>query len=273
MTDERDYHAAPGVNWSQLKHLRESPLHYAHARDQGVKDTRALALGRFTHALVFEPDTVERDYAIWEGGRRQGTDWEAFRAAHEGKTILRAEDIDAAVAMANAVKLHPLVQPYLDDGAFERPLFWADAATGLACKARPDWLIPARKCLIDLKTCRRAEAWRFGRDAARHGYHCQMAHYAAGIAAALDWHPVETLLIAVESAPPHDVAVFALDDDVLWAGAETVRELLVQLKACQIANQWPGRYSEPQALRLPAWVFETEEDETFGLQIEDESWT
>lgn len=265
------YKAIDAVNWSTLKNLRDSALHYRHAMENGRPDTPALALGRVTHALVFEPDTFARDYAIYEGGDRRGKDWEAFKAENECRTIFKPTEIDAAVAMADAVKRHPLVQPYLDGGEFERLLEWKDDLTGMRCKAKVDWVVPKLRLLVDLKTAQTIDGRRFGAAAHRYGYVGQLAHYQAGIIAALGWVPAEVAIIAVESHEPYDVGVFVVDGDTLYVGEEERRELLTTLAAHRASNQWPGRYSEKQALQLPAYVFtddeESDTDQTFGLTV------
>jgi exodeoxyribonuclease VIII len=259
-----------GVNWSTLQNLRKSGLAYQHALQNPRQDTEALALGRVTHTLVFEPEKFAAEYVIWEGGTRRGKEWEAFKAEHEGMTIFKPDEIDTAVAMAEAVKRHPLVQPYLAGGEFERAIQWTDPATGLPCKARPDWLQPRRRALVDLKTTRSIEGRYFGNAAARFGYHCQLAHYFNGVREALGWTPEIVALIAVEKDAPHDVAVFRLLDDDLYAGSSEVAELLGKLRAYMDAQTWPGRYQEEQALQLPAWLFmEDEETDDLGLVVGD----
>jgi exodeoxyribonuclease VIII len=263
------YRLLAGVNWSSLKYLRESALLYRYRLGVPDEDTPSMALGRATHALVFEPETFERDFAIWEGGRRQGKEWEAFRDAHVNQTIFKPDEIELAAQMAEAVRRHPLVQPYLTGGLFEHPIRWTDGATGLLCKAKPDWLIAERRILLDLKSARSIDARRFGAFSARLGYHCQLAHYRNGVTAALGWRPERVLIVAVENEPPHDVAVFELDEEALYVGEQEVQELLAMLRACRTADQWPGRYTEEQALQLPAWLFNDDEEDqgSFGLAL------
>lgn len=255
-----DYASMRGVNWSTLKNLRESGLAYQYGLVHPREDTAALALGRVTHTLAFDPLTFAEEFVIWEHGDRRGNEWKAFADRHAGKTIFKPAEIETAIAMADAVKRHPLVQPYLARGVFEQPIQWIDPDTGIQCKAKPDWLQPHRRALVDLKTTVSIEGRRFGNAAARYGYHCQLAHYAAGVEHALGWRPELVKLIAVEKTPPHDVAVFTLTDADLYAGADEVAELLQKLRAYTDAQTWPGRYSEEQALQLPAWLFLDDED-------------
>lgn len=263
------YAAIDAINWSALKWMRESPLMYRYRLAVPMDDKPALALGRATHTLVFEPAKFEAEYAIWQGGRRAGKEWDAYAEAHADRTILREQDADLVTALAESIARHPLVQPYLDDGLFERPVTWTDPDTGLACKAKPDWLLPAKRVLLDLKTCASAEGRRFGAMAARLGYHCQMAHYRNGCEYGLGWKPQRVLIVAAEKEPPHDVSVFEVSEDDLYLANEEVAELLRKVKVCRAANQWPGRYLEVQALQLPAWVsMEDDEDpEALGLVL------
>lgn len=265
------YAAMEGVNWSTLKAMRDSPLAYRHALSVPRQDTTALALGRVTHTIVFEPEKFGAEFVIWTGGRRAGKAWDDFVAEHEGLTIVKPEEIDQAVAMADAVKRHPLAQPYLIGGLFEQPITWTDPDTGLQCKARPDSMQPHRKTLVDLKSAVSIEGRRFGNAAARYGYHCQLAHYANGIERALGWRPEHVKLIAVEKTAPHDVAVFSLTEDDIYAGHVEVCELLQKLRAHMDAKTWPGRYVEEQALQLPAWLFLDDDADAdgFGLTIGD----
>lgn len=266
------YRQLRGINWSQLKHLRQSAMHYQHHRHVASEDTPALALGRLVHALVFEPHTAGADFAIWEGEARRGKEWEAFKVANADRTILKLAEYSEAEAMAAAVRNHPLVAPYIDQmGLFEATLQWTDGATGIPCKARLDWLLRESRTLIDLKTAVDIEGAKFGRQAAQLGYHCQLAHYAAGIEAVLGWRPEKVAIVAVEKTAPHDVAVFVLDDETRHLAETEVSELLARLRAHVESGQWPGRYAEERALQLPAWMFESEEDDTdpagFGVTV------
>jgi hypothetical protein len=266
------YFDAPGVNWSTLKHLRESAMHYRYRLENPIDTTPAMALGRVTHTLVFEPEKFADEYVIWEDGDRRGKAWLEFKELHAGRVIFKPNEIDIAVQIADAVKRHPLVQPYLVDGIFEMPITWTCPDTGLLCKAKPDWMQPDRRVLVDLKTTQSTQARRFGSQAARLGYHCQLAHYASGIEAGFGWKPSEVVIIAVESEAPYDVAVFEIDRETLMLADMEVKELLMQVKACRTADSWPGRYIEKQALQLPAWVYGSDDEddpESFGLTLQE----
>lgn len=264
-----NYADIEAVNWSSLKHMRESAMLYRYRLSVPSEETEPMRLGRAVHTLVFEPAKFNAEYVIWEGGRRAGKEWEAYKAEHVDATILREQDAEMVTELAEAIRRHPLVQPYLDGGEFERPITWTDPDTGLPCKARPDWLLRSRRALLDLKSCVCAEGRRFGAVAARLGYHCQLAHYKNGVTHGLGWAPEKTLIVAAEKDAPHDVSVFEVGPDELYFGMEEVAELLRKVKVCRQTGIWPGRYLEEQALQLPAWVsMDDEEDpEAMGLVV------
>lgn len=254
------YRAIQATNWSQLKHLRESPLKYRYMQtaEEDV-DTASRALGRAVHSLVFEPGTFARDYAIYDGGDRRGKDWLAFRDANEGKTIFKPNEIGHVEAMAKAVRVHPLVAPYLDDGQFEQTITWTDPQSGEPCKARIDWWSKSKKALLDLKSSTSIDAFLFGRVAARLGYASQLAHYYNGVRFGMRQACAEVAIVAVESKPPYDVAFFTVTDDALFAGQEEVARLIRQLQECRSTNKWPGRYTEKQMLALSEYAYGDEE--------------
>jgi hypothetical protein len=113
-----EYSLIDAVNWSTLKWMLKSPAVYRYRLKQARTDTPALAMGRATHTLVFEPEKFRHEYAVWEGGDRRGNAWKEFQEENAGKTIFKPQEIDTAMEMADAVRSHPLVRPYLDGGFY-----------------------------------------------------------------------------------------------------------------------------------------------------------
>lgn len=261
-----EYAALPGERWTHLSNILDSGAHYQHAIQNERPDTDALQLGRAVHALALAPVEFGAEFVRYEG-RRAGKAWEQFRQGTRGRTILRPQDYAKAAAMADAVRTHPLVTPYLTLGTFERPMQWQDLDTGIACKARADWIQPHTRTLIELKTTRSIEASRFGFDVRRYRYAGQLMYYAGGVSASLGWTPETILIVAVESAPPYDVGVFELDTSARQHGANEAHEALSRLAECRRTDRWPGRYSERQTLLIPS--FATDDLDMGDLPEED----
>jgi hypothetical protein len=255
--DRLAYESVDAVNWSTLRYALKSGLAYYYCLNANVPaETDAMRLGRMTHTAVFEPELLESEYAVWET-RRAGGEWEQFKDAHRLQTIVRPEDAERALAIRDAVRSHPAARDLLASGEAECTITWTDPDTGVVCKGRMDWLTDC--ALVDLKTTRDIEIRAFGVHAAKMLYHCQLAFYQMGLLA----NGIERVakIIAVESEPPHDVAVVDLNEDHLWAGEVKVREALGRVADCRKRKCWPGRYPQAVELMLPGYAFPTEDEE------------
>lgn len=105
--DFKTYRQLPAVNFSTLKVMGVSPLHYRHAVERPQSEpSDAMILGSATHKAVLEPDEFGEDFVVWTGpklpanfvtyeGRRTGPAWTAFQEAHAGTTILTPKEVDA----------------------------------------------------------------------------------------------------------------------------------------------------------------------------------
>lgn len=264
-----EYQKVKGVNWSTLKEMRKSPLHYKHALEHPRKDTPRLALGRATHTAILEPDRFLLEYACFKGPIRRGKKWDAFKEAHPTETILKQEEYALCLAMRDAVRNSAPAMAYLKDGRSEVPVSWTDETTSLTCKGRMDWLSTSRTAIVDIKTTQDVDPQRFASLCARMLYHCQAAFYQEG-AKRVTGKALPVVLIAVEAAPPHDVVPYVLDDDATYAGWEVCAGLLERVKECRESGKWPGRYEEEQTLRMPAWIWDDNEDDTStdGLDLD-----
>jgi hypothetical protein len=255
-----DYLDIDAVNWHSLRDLERSPLHYQHALVAEKKDKASWRKGRAAHTAILEPDRFPIDYAVFDGKRRAGKKWTAFKKANEGRTILTATEYATSLAMRDAVRSHPAAAPYLVRGKAEHVIEWTDRTTGIALKGRPDWLsMSPLAAVVDVKTTKDIDQEKFARIAARLGYHVQLALYREGIAT-LYRRTLPVVFIVVEQDPPHDVGVFPLDEEALLIGLEKAQQLLKVLKLCRETGQWPGKYPEAKTLYLPAWEYSDEND-------------
>src|SRR5574343_1446497 len=249
-----DYRAHAAHNWSAIKAIGISPMHYRQARDYTRPDTPAMALGRAVHALDIEPDTFFEEFALWAGGWGAGKKWAAFAEEHADRTILTQGEMNEVVAIVRGLTCNPVVKKYLDmPGAVEQPIYWEDERTGLALKCRPDKVGDGGRILIDVKTARDISPRAFGNAALRLMYPHQMAMYSDGVEAAYGHRPERCVLLVVESAPPYDSGVLEVLPVDLAAAAITVAEYLDVIAQCEASGVWPGQYPCESYLMLPEY--------------------
>ena len=247
-----EYLAIDAASKHGLELLLRSPAHYRWAQEQPSEASPAQALGTLAHTLILEPETASR-YLCEQVDRRTNAGkarWAEIQA--EGLTLVSPDQMEAAEGMRDAVMAHPLARVLFAAGEAEGTLLWDDEETGLACKARPDWWNGDHDLIVDLKTASDGSFDGFSRAAGAYGYHLQAAHYMDG-AIACGMKPQAFLFVVVESAPPHAVAVYTMDDNTIHAGRVKIRRALNLLAECRRTNTWPGYPVEIQTLEIKPW--------------------
>lgn len=246
-----DYARISRVNWSTLKHMAfGSPLHYLHAIQEPSPDTTARAMGRLLHALVLRPADVSSEFVAFDGERR-GKVWTDFRDAHADRTILRASEWESVQAQADAVRARWDVPE-----STEVFLPWTDPDTGVECKGMADAI--GGGILTDLKGTGPLDLAE--RTLWRSGYVHQLAMYRLMAGGGL-----RAQIVAVETAAPHDVAIFEIDDVALSIAEREVRAALRRVAECRASNVWPGRYPEVSVVGAPGWL-----DVDVDVEVSDE---
>lgn len=259
-----------GVNWSSLKHILRSPLHYQHARTVGVKETAAMRFGTAVHLAILEPEQFRVRYAVEPefGDCRSSKNRDArdqWRAEHQHIATMEQDDWDRIGACASAVHAHRPAMNLLRGAEVEQGLTWVDRETGVPCKGRLDAINGTS--VIDLKTTTSAEPWAFQSRAAKLLYHAQLAFYCDGLTE-VTGAASGAYFIAAESDAPHDVAVYELGDDALAAGRDLYRRALVRLVECEASGTWPGVAGDSiLPFWLPKWA-QLEQDDLADLGLE-----
>jgi len=257
-----EYRAIDAVNHSLLRTLEtKSPKHALHERDNPRDDTPALLLGHAAHALVLEPETFSKRYAIApEVNKRTKAGkgaWAEFCESAGEMTVITQQDYETVKEMATAIeaqRLHRLVRT----GKAEVVLIWNDAETGLLCKARLDYLHQERGLfVIDFKTTEDAREDSFAYSIQKYGYYSQAGFYCQGVEEVLGQTPDYTFLVA-EKKQPYAVAAYQLQCATLSAGTEFCRRALRHYARCLEADNWPGYPDDVTPIDMPQWAIDRE---------------
>ena len=262
--ENAEYHRHSAVSKSHLDLVARSPLHYwARYLDPNrvePEPTPAMLIGTALHTHVLELDQWDQRYVMAPEGidrrTKQGkAEWEAFSVAATGRTVISKADADQVMAMAHSVFRHPAAAMLLAlPGKAETTWMWTDEATGLQCKCRPDWLTDDGSLIVDLKTTEDASPAGFRKSIANFRYHVQASWYLDGLERATGKRPEQFIFICVEKKPPHAVAVYAADAEMIAQGQITAARDLQQLADCKAANSWPGYSDQIETISLPPWM-------------------
>lgn len=269
-----DYLKVDALSATGLKQLARSPWHYRNRVD--IDPTPAMLRGTLAHCAVLEPEAMAQRYVVlpedaprkptraqWEAKKPSAESlaamdwWRQFKDESAGRDLVSFADYALCQAQLAAIAAQPELAELLRAGRGEVSIFWIDEATGIYCKARPDWLPPANGRSIrplDLKTCADESPNGFGRAAARLRYDLQAAHYTDGIEAVTGLTVDAFVFGAVSSKPPILAVPYILTDEVRDQGRDERRELMDRLAWCIRENKWPAYGDGLQLLDFPAYA-------------------
>lgn len=273
------YHrwAALGNSW--LGRLAQSPAHLKAYLEQGSRTTPAMELGRAIHVAVLEPDTFDSRYLVAErctgitqkkeqcskmGSRLTDEGWRC--GMHPSNTItldattevISPDDRATCYGIRDSIYRHPAAKALLagiTPQTAEVSICWTDPATGLLCKARPDYVTTAIAggALVDLKSTVNAEKVAFGRSMFDHGYHRGAAWYLDGAReCAIDVN--HFVHLAVEKEYPFAVGVYRLRDEHVQYGRIEAERLKHRYAECLENDRWPAYSDAVEDIELPAYA-------------------
>jgi hypothetical protein len=257
-----DYHRSPGISRSQLFYISKSPEHFRHMLDNPPEPSADMVLGAAFHKLVLEPAGFGAEFAVLPEIDRRTKEGKALYAEFTqriapGVSVIFQADYATITAMRDKVMENALARALLQ-GTVETPIYWTDAITGELCKCKPDVLTEAggKPIIVDLKTCREAEAEAFMRDSFRYGYELQAAMYKTGCDLTTG-RKHEFVFVAVEKAPPYCVNVMQADDFFIERGEYLFREYMSIYHECNTTGNWygyGGREGVVNNLTVPSWM-------------------
>ncbi len=252
------YQSARGVSNSMLKWIAP-PLTPAHYRARFItgeltdEDTEPKRTGRLVHRCLLEPDSMTCAFYVRPEGMNFTTkEGKAWRADHQDRPILTADEAQSAKRMRDAVWAHPVASGLLK-GAKTEVCVFAENKEGQLLKGRIDALPQKGNTVPDVKTVEKIDEASLEKSILTYRWHCQGAFYLdllklAGIERAV------FAFIFMEKNPPYCVTVRTLGQDAEDIGRRVYRADLARLRECQELNRWPGPTNDGDDIYLPAYA-------------------
>ena len=232
------------LSYSSLKAFAKSPNHYLLYKQRKMKPTPAMQLGSIADCLVLTPDRFERQYSVLPEIDRRTKEgkaiYETFLEDAQGKELVKMETYREAKSIADAVIHHREAMELLQG---QKQVELSGEIHGIEFRGFADAV--NSNSVIDLKTTQDASPGNFQKQAYNLMYHLQCAIY-------LELSGAHNFFwVAVENRAPHNVAIYAPDQDFKDRGQELLYDL------CQRFKAWDGThesYSQQiEILTLPNW--------------------
>lgn len=291
-----EYLRIPAMSASGMEAFRRSPAHYRYEREHPKAATDAMREGTALHLALLEPEvyagryvSLRQCYGVKKDGARCSNQASVYRStgpdneAHycgvhdpwkgepmdSGIEVMSADALNRVEAMRLAVLEHPEAAEFFrGEGRSEVSGIWRDERTGVLCKLRLDREISRAAIHADVKTTRSAAADFFPRDAAKRGYHRKAAWYRRGMAA-LGKPAIASVLIAVESAPPHGCQMFLIDEEDLRKAGAPFDAMLARYAECEKTGRWPGYDAGFRHMTVPPWELDDAPAETDNDEMDE----
>lgn len=258
----QEHHANEAIGSSLLKVLiDQSPAHYWYKKNNKTEPTPTQAFGSAIHQALLEPMLFKEKMIVEPvfGGTGSRAAREEWHLKNHGKTIIKADQLDAIEGILKSITNHKQACKLISDGHAEESLFWTHE-NGVACKARPDFVREGH-ILVDIKSTIDASYESFRKDIANYSYHVQAALYLDGATAVFGTEFTKFIIIACEKTAPFGVNCFSLGQETIEEGRAQYYKALETLKKCQDSKHYPN-YSDNEIMPigLPSWAYKNTEE-------------
>lgn len=252
-----EYIARQALNYSGLRELLKSPLHYRQYLDRPREETKALRVGSATHALALQgAEAYAAGFAIAPDVDKRTKDgreaWAAFASENAGKTILTAEEGETVRAVALAARDAMVALGIV--GIFAEHMLTADY-NGVPLKAAIDLVARDRDgnlVLVDLKTTEDASPRGFLNSVRSYRYNLQAHVYRTvyALAGAMEGPiPPRFLFLAVEKESLA-TAWYEIGPGLAAYAVEDFERGVKLYDECRALDSWPGYSQDPQVLDI-----------------------
>jgi hypothetical protein len=270
---ELEYHARPELSSTEARLILETPARYRWKKDHPplVAASKKFDIGSAVHskvlgtgyeAVMIPDDLLASNGAISTTAAKEFV--EHVRA--EGKIPLKRADFEPIDHAAESVLAHAGARAVFNQpGAGEVSVFATDPTTGVAVRARFDFLPPTAglgspsRIAADLKTTIDASPKGFTKAIASYGYDVQHAWYTDTLRFD-SGEDAEMVFVAVEKTEPYLVGVYQLPTIWKEMGRTKAAHARRTYAECMESGVWPGYGDEVHLLSPPTWlIYEHEE--------------
>lgn len=241
----KEYHSDKAwLSSSSLKKILEDPSKFYEeevlAKKEEEAENTAFDEGSLTHSLILEPNLVAKEYAFYTGMRKQGAEYDAFKAQVSGKTIISAPQRVRCNKNLEAFQRNKTAVALLQGGDAEHSM--CQLLQDIPMKARADYINIDKGYIVDVKTSGYPvykESFLLTMD--RYRYALSGALYAT-IAEITYGKPFDFYFIAIEKPrsliEPADCNVLKISKATMERGLMECTEAIRLYKKCKERDEW-----------------------------------
>ena len=262
-----DYHAdREYISSSALKLILKDPKEYfkryvKEEKEESISKS-AFDFGTYVHALILEPDTVDEEFAIFEGKTRRGKAYDEFLENNEGKIIITSSQSVKAKEMVAQLKVNRKANNIIDlkEGSVEQTL--CAELEGIKVKVRTDYnnqtaaiigehVIPFG-IIVDIKTTSDPiDIFSIGKTIARYDYDLSAALYIDVLQQ--QFATEQTFIFCFLSKITNEVEIYQASDEMIENGRRKYKAAIRKLKEARKTGIYYSEDAIP-TVNLPYWA-------------------
>ena len=254
LTDSEYFGEKDFFNFSLIKELIKSPLHFQEARKEEKEPTPAMKLGTTIHTALLEPLRFANEYLEEPQLDKRTKEYKEFAAKNQDKFLYSGKDVNPILNKLEAIKkennqtAYPSLLRVLNQKTInENCIFWDNF------KCKIDAYDQETKTLIDIKTTSDSSPESFIKTIFNSAYNLQLAHYAKGLESC-DQKVATYKIIAIQTTAPYDVVEYELPLDVMDCSFLKLQELYKKLENVLIFDDHTGtNKGEVVIVEFPKW--------------------
>lgn len=255
---ETMYREHAGINFSTLKAIAQSPLHYQHQLTAKHTPTASMRLGTAVHSIVLTPDTFDLDVAVapsvnrrTKAGKEEIAEFERVNA---NKVVITKDEFDTAQYIADSVAKCPHASNVLAAAPKREQMAlwnWGEDEAGALCKGKID--AHGEGLLVDLKTSADVNLNTVRHRLSSFHYDAQMAFYSAGLKAC--GNPIQqVIMVFVENTAPYGVTVVEVSQEWIELATRRCELWLKKVLDCTMEDKWDRGPGGIVLMEPPAWM-------------------
>lgn len=250
------YRSLEGISNSMLSYTSRGYNHFVEAMEGEKIETREMLMGSAIHDSILLPYTFKEKYiSIPKFDKRTKKSKEILKSLKLEKRIpINEDDYQKILNITQIFHDHPTIKNLFSEGYPETSFFWR--YDNSQCKGRTDWF-REDGIIIDIKTCKDCSLSEFQESLIFWKYDRQAAYYLDGVSQVLKKQFNTFIFIVVEREPPHEIAIYSLDESAINIGRDIYkRDILKYEMFMHLYSQNKKKVYNNfiESITLPEWA-------------------
>lgn len=192
--------------------------------------------GTLAHSLVLEPEKFDEEYAVFDGWKKIGKEYDEFSSKNLDKHVVSKSQLKKVQSWVNSFNKLAPAKALISNGHAEYSL--ATELEGVKIKVRADYINLTNQYIVDIKTSSLpSDVESFKGAVKNYGYDISAALYLMAFEKFYNCE-INNFYFIVLGKKDIQCQIYRLSDQTRIIGKSKILKALQQLKYCMETNDW-----------------------------------